>query len=303
MQGRLFLDVIVRESSSIFQLLSSKNQPLLVRGDSFLVLDLCFNILNGIRRFNFESDGLASQGFHKDLHTSSQSEDKVEGGLLLNVVIGKSSSIFKLFSGKDQPLLVWGDSFLVLDLGFDIFDGIRGLNFKSDGLSSECLDKDLHSSSQPEDKMECGLLLDVVVRQSSSIFKLLSSKDQSLLVWGDSFLVLDLSLDIFDGVGGLNFKSDSFASECLDKDLHSSSETEHKMKSAFLLDIIVGESSSVLQLLSSKDEPLLVRWDSLFVLNLSLDVLNGIRGLNLKGDSFPCKGLDENLHFLCLFPP
>merc|ERR1719481_2147226 len=105
-----------------------------------------------------------------------------------------------LFSCKDQPLLVWGNSFLVLDLGFDIFNGVRRLNFKSDGLASECLDENLHSSSQSEDKVEGGLLLNVVIRKGSSIFKLFSGKDQPLLVWRDSFLVLDLGFDIFDGI-------------------------------------------------------------------------------------------------------
>jgi hypothetical protein len=33
-----------------------------------------------------------------------------------------------LLSGKDQTLLVWGDSLLVLDFGFDILDGVRGLD-------------------------------------------------------------------------------------------------------------------------------------------------------------------------------
>jgi len=48
--------------------------------------------------------------------------------------------------------------------------------------------------------MEGGFLLDVVVGKGASIFKLLSSKDQALLVWRDALLVLDLSLDIVNGV-------------------------------------------------------------------------------------------------------
>merc|ERR1712209_163240 len=117
MQGALLLDVVVREGSSVFQLLSSKDQPLLVWGDALLVLDLGLDILNGVRRLNLQSDGLPGQCLDKDLHTSSQSQDKMEGGLLLDVVVRESSSIFQLFSSKDQPLLVWGDALLVLDLG------------------------------------------------------------------------------------------------------------------------------------------------------------------------------------------
>jgi len=40
MESGLFLDVIVGESSSIFQLLSGENQPLLIGRDAFLILNL-----------------------------------------------------------------------------------------------------------------------------------------------------------------------------------------------------------------------------------------------------------------------
>jgi len=73
----------------------------------------------------------------------------VKSGFLLNVVVGESAAIFQLFSSKDQSLLVWRDPFLVLNLSFNIFNGIRWLNLKSDGLSSECLHKDLHCEIFP----------------------------------------------------------------------------------------------------------------------------------------------------------
>merc|ERR1712210_183529 len=160
--------------------------------------------------------------------------------------------------------------------------------------NSEMLDEPqcLVSSSQSEHKMKSALLLDVVVRESSSILKLLASKDQPLLVWGDSLLVLDLSLDILNGVRWLNLQGDGLASEGLDKDLHTSSQSEHKMKSALLLDVVVREGSSILKLLASKDQPLLVWGNSLLVLNLGLDILNGVRWLNLQGDGLASEGLD-----------
>lgn len=34
---------------------------------------------------------------------------------------------------------------LVLDLGFDVIDGVRGLDLQRDGLASEGLNEDLHS--------------------------------------------------------------------------------------------------------------------------------------------------------------
>jgi hypothetical protein len=64
----------------------------------------------------------------------------VEGGLLLDVIIRESATIFKLLAGEDQALLVRGNTLLVLDLGLNIIDGIRGFDFKGDGLAGEGLD-------------------------------------------------------------------------------------------------------------------------------------------------------------------
>merc|ERR1711963_1083908 len=97
--------------------------------------------------------------------------------LFLDIVVRESSSIFQLLASKDQPLLVWGNSLLVLDFGFDIFNGIGWLNFKGYCFSCKSLDKNLHSTSQPKNQMKS--------RESSSIFQLLASKDQPLLVWGN----------------------------------------------------------------------------------------------------------------------
>merc|ERR1711913_243567 len=104
--------------------------------------------------------------------------------------------------------------------------------------------------------MEGALLLDVVVRESSSVLQLLASEDQPLLIWGDSLLVLDLGLDVLNGVGWLDLEGDGLPGEGLDEDLHTSSQSEHKMEGALLLDVVVRESSSVLQLLASEDQPL-----------------------------------------------
>jgi hypothetical protein len=54
--------------------------------------------------------------------------------------------------------------------------------------------------------------LDVVVGESTSVLELLASEDQALLVRGNSFLILNLALDVVDGVGGLDLKSDGLAS-------------------------------------------------------------------------------------------
>uniref|UniRef100_A0A453NF08 Uncharacterized protein n=1 Tax=Aegilops tauschii subsp. strangulata TaxID=200361 RepID=A0A453NF08_AEGTS len=67
-KGGLFLDVVVGQGAAVLQLLASKDQALLVRGNALLVLDLSLNIVNGVRALNLQSDGLASEGLHEDLH-------------------------------------------------------------------------------------------------------------------------------------------------------------------------------------------------------------------------------------------
>ena len=103
------------------------------------------DVLDGVCRLDIEGDGLASQGLHEDLHTTSESQDEMESRLLLDVVVGQSTSVFQLLSGKDQTLLIRGDSLLVLDLGFDIVNRIRGLDVERDGLSSQSLYENLQS--------------------------------------------------------------------------------------------------------------------------------------------------------------
>merc|ERR1712012_495098 len=142
--------------------------------------------------------------------------NQMQSGFLLDVVVREGAAIFKLFTSKDQPLLVWGNAFLVLDLSLDIFNGVRWFNLKSDSLASQGLDKNLHTTSQSEYQVQSGLLLDVVVREGAAILKLLTSKDQPLLIWGNTFLVLDLCFNVLNGVRRLNLKCNGFASQGFD---------------------------------------------------------------------------------------
>merc|ERR1712203_769153 len=149
MKGGLLLDVVVGEGPSVLEL-------------------------------------LACEGLHEDLHTSPETENEMEGGLLLDVVVGEGPSVLKLLAGKDQPLLVRGDALLVLDLGLHILDGVRGLDLEGNGLACEGPHEDLHTSPKTENEMKGGLLLDVVVGEGPSVFELLASKDQPLLVRGNA---------------------------------------------------------------------------------------------------------------------
>jgi len=60
--------------------------------------------------------------------TTSKSQYQVESRFLLDVVVWKGSTIFKLFTGKDKSLLIGRNTFLVLDLSLDILDSVAWLN-------------------------------------------------------------------------------------------------------------------------------------------------------------------------------
>merc|ERR1712122_186581 len=188
MKSRFFLNVVVRQRTAIFELFTGENQTLLIERDPFLVLDFGLHVLDGVRRLDLKGDGFAGQGFDKDLHSASQAQDKVKGGLLLNIVVRQGAAIFELFSGENQTLLIRRDSFLVLDLGLHVLDGVGRLDLKGDGFTGQGFDKDLHSASQSQDKVKGGLLLNVVVRQGAAIFELFSGENQTLLIRRDSFL-------------------------------------------------------------------------------------------------------------------
>merc|ERR1712150_247135 len=51
--------------------------------------------------------------------------------------------------------------------------------------------------------MKCRFLLNIVVRKSSTILKLFSCENKTLLIWRNSFLILNFCLHIFNGIRGL----------------------------------------------------------------------------------------------------
>merc|ERR1712137_759590 len=165
MQSRLLLDVIITQSTSILKLLSCENQTLLIRGNSLLVLNLCLDIINGIRWLDIHGNGLSGKCLDKNLHTSTKTQYQMQSRLLLDVIITQSTSILKLLSCENQTLLIRGNSLLVLNLCLDIINGIRWLDIQGNGLSSKCLDKNLHTSTKTQYQMQSRLLLDVIITQ------------------------------------------------------------------------------------------------------------------------------------------
>ena len=74
--------------------------------------------------------------------TTTQAEHQVKRRLLLDVVVSKGAAIFELLAREDEALLVGRDAFLVLDLGLDHVDGVRGLHLEGDGLAREGFHED-----------------------------------------------------------------------------------------------------------------------------------------------------------------
>merc|ERR1719282_1777784 len=95
-KGGLLLDIVVGQGAAILELLASENQSLLIRRNTFLVLNFLLDLLNGVTSLDLKGNGLASQGLDEDLHTTTEAEHQVKGGLLLDVVISKSATILEL---------------------------------------------------------------------------------------------------------------------------------------------------------------------------------------------------------------
>ena len=62
-----------------------------------------------------------------------------------SLLVAQGTTIFELLASEDETLLVGGNALLVLDLGLDIVDGVRGLDLEGDSLSGEGLNEDLHA--------------------------------------------------------------------------------------------------------------------------------------------------------------
>uniref|UniRef100_UPI0021E3D542 hypothetical protein n=1 Tax=Vibrio vulnificus TaxID=672 RepID=UPI0021E3D542 len=73
-----------------------------------------------------------------------------------------------------------------------------------------------------------------------------------------------------------------------DKDLKATTETQHQVKGRLLLDVVVSQGTTILELLAGEDQTLLVGRNTLLVLDLGLDVVNGVGALHLQ-----CDGLSD----------
>lgn len=63
----------------------------------------------------------------------------------------------------------------------------------------------------------------------------------------------------------------------------------------YLLDVVVAQGAAILELLSGEDQTLLVRGNALLVLDLGLDVVDGVARLDIEGNGLTRQGLDETI--------
>ena len=68
-QGALLANAVVQQGVAIFKLLAKPDQELLIDGRSDLGFSECLHGLDGVIGFDIQRDGLAPQGFDKDLET------------------------------------------------------------------------------------------------------------------------------------------------------------------------------------------------------------------------------------------
>jgi len=295
-KSRFLLDIVVRKGATILQLLAGKNQALLIWGNSLLVLDLRLHVLDRVGRLHVKGDGFPSQRLHENLHATAQTQHQVKSRFLLDIVVRKRATILQLFAGKNQALLIRRNSLLVLDLCLHVLNCVGRLHIESDGFPSQRLHENLHATAQTQHQVKSRFLLDIVVRKGATILQLLAGKNQALLIWGNSLLVLDLRLHVLDRVGRLHVKGDGFPSQRLHENLHATAQTQHQVKSRFLLDIVVRKRATILQLLAGENQALLIRGNSLLVLDLCLHILDRVGRLHVKSDGFSCQCFHENLH-------
>ena len=124
-----------------------------------------------------------------------------------------------------------------------------------------------------------------------------------------------LSLAAVDGLQrepGVAFAADHLVTFVLTReggqrslDLHlahaAASQTEHQVQGRLLLDVVVRKRTAVFELLTGEDESLLIGRNTFLILNLGLDVLDGVRRLNVERNSFARQGLYEYLHAMNVF--
>ncbi|RAL09841.1 uncharacterized protein BO97DRAFT_407388 [Aspergillus homomorphus CBS 101889] len=77
----------------------------------------------------------------------------------------------------------------------------------------------------------------------------------------------------------------------------SAREMDSGKSRSYLLDVVVAQGAAILELLTSEDKTLLIRGDTLLILDLGLDVVDGVARLDIEGNGLTREGLDETILF------
>ena len=72
----------------------------------------------------------------------------MQGGLLLDVVVGDRAIALKLLASEDDAQVVDWDALLLVDLGLQVVDGVRASDIEGDGLVVESLHEELHATTK-----------------------------------------------------------------------------------------------------------------------------------------------------------
>jgi len=109
------LNVVVRKSPVVLELLSSEDEPLLIGRNAFLVLNLLLHIFDLVCRIDIERNGLARKRLDKDLHFCLSKQmgmpkttaDKITlGALLVAFTFGIAATTDTTSSASNDPWLV-----------------------------------------------------------------------------------------------------------------------------------------------------------------------------------------------------
>merc|ERR1712094_66561 len=102
MECRLFLYVVIRQRAPVLQLLTSEDETLLVRWDSFFVLNFRFYVVNSITSFNIKSNCFPGEGLDEDLHAAAKAEYQMDCRLFLDVIVRQCTPILQLLTSEDE---------------------------------------------------------------------------------------------------------------------------------------------------------------------------------------------------------
>ena len=74
----------------------------------------------------------------------------MQSGFVLDAIVREASVVLQLLVGKEQSLLVKGNTLLVFDLPLHPIDRFRRLHIQGDSTATHSLGEDLYASSQSE---------------------------------------------------------------------------------------------------------------------------------------------------------